>query len=86
MRQTNQLTVDPSLACVCEQGYALLEFAEQDEAQAAIQACQEGLTLLDQELKADFAFVKPPAGAVSIRGVASRRVNANRDRSRSPGR
>ncbi|TKY88889.1 hypothetical protein EX895_002130 [Sporisorium graminicola] len=67
-------------------GYALLEFAEQDEAQAAIQACSEGLTLLDEELKADFAFVKPPAGASAARGTGSRRTNANRDRSRSPGR
>ncbi|KAJ9474934.1 RRM domain-containing protein [Pseudozyma hubeiensis] len=67
-------------------GYALLEFAEQDEAQAAIQACNEGLTLLDEELKADFAFVKPPEGGVAIRGTGSRRANANRDRSRSPGR
>ncbi|CBQ68985.1 related to RNA-binding protein 8A [Sporisorium reilianum SRZ2] len=67
-------------------GYALLEFAEQDEAQAAIQACSDGLTLLDEELKADFAFVKPPAGGAAARGAGSRRANANRDRSRSPGR
>ncbi|SPO30699.1 related to Y14, exon junction complex [Ustilago trichophora] len=68
-------------------GYALLEFAEQEEAQAAIQACSEGLTLLDQDLKADFAFVKPSAGGAASagRGAGSRRA-ANRDRSRSPGR
>ncbi|SPO31046.1 related to Y14, exon junction complex [Ustilago trichophora] len=66
-------------------GYALLEFAEQEEAQAAIQACSEGLTLLDQDLRADFAFVKPPSGGAAARGAGSRRA-ANRDRSRSPGR
>ncbi|KAF6766950.1 RNA recognition motif domain protein [Kalmanozyma brasiliensis GHG001] len=67
-------------------GYALLEFAERAEAQEAIEACNDGLTLLDQELKADFAFVHPPAGAAAGRGTGSRRGNANRDRSRSPGR
>ncbi|SNX87076.1 related to Y14, exon junction complex [Melanopsichium pennsylvanicum] len=67
-------------------GYALLEFGEQEEAHSAIQACNgDGLTLLDQELKADFAFVKPSEGGATIQGAGSRR-NADRHRSRSPGR
>lgn len=68
------------------QGYALLEFDTQEEAQEAIQACKDGLTLLEEELKADFTFVKPPAGAISGRSSGQRRANADRDRSRSPGR
>ncbi|KAJ1017778.1 hypothetical protein NDA16_005095 [Ustilago loliicola] len=67
-------------------GYALLEFGEQEQAQEAIQACKDGLTLLEEELKADFAFVKPPAGVIAGRSAGQRRANANRDRSRSPGR
>ncbi|KAJ1019821.1 hypothetical protein NDA13_006045 [Ustilago tritici] len=67
-------------------GYALLEFDTQEEAQEAIQACKDGLTLLEEELKADFAFVKPPADAISGRSSGQRRANADRDRSRSPGR
>ncbi|PWY98108.1 PCI-domain-containing protein [Testicularia cyperi] len=69
-------------------GYALLEFETQDEAQAAIDACTNGLTLMDEPVKADFAFVKPPQGASAARagsGVGRRaQAAAGRDRSRTP--
>ncbi|KAN0062568.1 hypothetical protein ACQY0O_005100 [Thecaphora frezii] len=71
-------------------GYALIEFETHDEAKAAIDACAQGLTLLDQALKADFAFVRPPAGGMGIRGAGRRAAagnhNASRNRSRSPAR
>lgn len=65
-----------------EQGYALIEFATNAEAKTAIHACEENLTLMDQRLFADFAFVRPTAR--KIKGRAARR--AARARSRSPGR
>ncbi|PWN49813.1 RNA-binding domain-containing protein [Violaceomyces palustris] len=67
-------------------GYALVEFETHAEAKKAIDACSNGLTLLDQALKADFAFVRPPAGGTGIRGTARRSAGAPRDRSRSPSR
>ncbi|MCO5555842.1 hypothetical protein L7F22_009387 [Adiantum nelumboides] len=71
-------------------GYALLEFSSLSEANQAIDACKDGLTLMDKELKAGFAFVQPPEHLstktqMGIRGSASR-GKANRDRSRSPDR
>ncbi|KAK0529498.1 hypothetical protein OC834_001701 [Tilletia horrida] len=74
-------------------GYALIEYETNDEARAAIEACNEGLTLLEQPLKADFAFVRPPSVAVKgtaapgapRRGAMGARV-AGRARSRSPTR
>lgn len=62
------------------QGYALLEYETIDEAKAAIEACKDGLTLMDSDLRADFAFMQPPAHA----GRGSR-ANRQRHRSRSPG-
>ncbi|EPQ31246.1 uncharacterized protein PFL1_01431 [Pseudozyma flocculosa PF-1] len=72
-------------------GYALIEFETHEEAKAAVEACANGLTLLDQPLKADFAFVRPPAGGVGIRGSGRRggpggNAAATRNRSRSPAR
>lgn len=69
-------------------GYALLEFSNLEEANQAILACKDGLTLMDKELKAGFAFVQPPAhisttSQIGNRGASSRR-KATRDRSRSP--
>ncbi|KAL9933800.1 hypothetical protein V8E36_007458 [Tilletia maclaganii] len=73
-------------------GYALIEYETNDDARAAIEACNEGLELLEQPLKADFAFVRPPstavkgtAGAAPRRGAMGERV-AGRARSRSPSR
>ncbi|KAK0553771.1 hypothetical protein OC846_000419 [Tilletia horrida] len=74
-------------------GYALIEYETNDEARSAIEACADGLTLLEQPLKADFAFVRPPtsamkgapAGAGARRGAMGARV-AGRARSRSPSR
>ncbi|CAO1627153.1 unnamed protein product [Jaminaea pallidilutea] len=41
-------------------GYALLEYDQRSEAKEAIEACRNGLTLMEQKLGADWAFVKPP--------------------------
>ncbi|KAI3625156.1 hypothetical protein CBS9595_000517 [Malassezia furfur] len=60
-------------------GYALLQYETQNEAHKAIEACKAGLTLLEQPLSADYAFVQPPRGAAPH---ARRRVE--RARSRSP--
>lgn len=60
-------------------GYALLQYETQNEAHQAIEACKAGLTLLEQPLNADYAFVQPPRGAAPH---ARRRVE--RARSRSP--
>ncbi|CED84900.1 rna-binding domain-containing protein [Phaffia rhodozyma] len=61
-------------------GYALVEYATIEEAQAAISGAT-GTTLLEQELECDFAFVKPSTAAPSnARGGGGRR------RSVSPGR
>ena len=61
------------------QGYALIQYEARDEAHAAIEACKAGLNLLEQPLKADFAFVEPPK---EVPGARARR--APRERSRSP--
>lgn len=67
-------------------GYALLEFSNLEDAKEAIAACKDGLTLMDKELKAGFAFVQPPSHLqTGIRGAASR-GKATRNRSRSPDR
>ncbi|AYO42695.1 uncharacterized protein DNF11_1745 [Malassezia restricta CBS 7877] len=60
-------------------GYALLQYKTKAEAQRAIDACQQGLTLLEQALDADFAFVQPPA---KTDARVPRRTT--RDRSLSP--
>ncbi|KAE8222699.1 hypothetical protein CF326_g8327 [Tilletia indica] len=73
-------------------GYALIEYETNDEARAAIEACTDGLTLLEEPLKADFAFVRPPSTAVKGTAAAGGRVGAlgarvaGRARSRSPTR
>ncbi|KDN53284.1 RNA-binding domain-containing protein [Tilletiaria anomala UBC 951] len=70
-------------------GYALIEYETNAEARTAIHACETGLTLMEQELKADFAFVRPPALASGAgKGGGGRRGNAGsaRARSRSPSR
>lgn len=50
------------------QGYALVEYKTRDEAQAALEGL-EGITFLDKEITATWAFVKPPRS----RGYARRR-------------
>ncbi|CAO1638483.1 unnamed protein product [Sympodiomycopsis kandeliae] len=68
-------------------GYALLEYEHYDDAKDAVDTCssEEGLALMEQNLQADFAFVKPPhqqnQNGRSVRGVASRD-----HRARSPDR
>ncbi|PWN96767.1 hypothetical protein FA09DRAFT_310462 [Tilletiopsis washingtonensis] len=62
-------------------GYALLEYETQSEASKAIAGCAAGLTLLEQPLQADFAFVRPPtraanAGAATAGGAAPRAPRA----------
>lgn len=66
------------------QGYAFLEYEELQEAQAAIEACKDDLTLMDKPLKADFAFVRPPTNNSANRRGAPQ--TNRRNRSRSPGR
>lgn len=72
-------------------GYALLEFSNVQEAKEAIKACKDGLTLMDKELKAGFAFVQPPPSVsntnagMGVRGTASRGKSI-RHRSKSPDR
>jgi hypothetical protein len=70
------------------QGYALIEYERMEEAQAAIDACQDDLTLMDKRLKADYAFVKPPQNAAtSTTGGRRGAPGSNRrNRSRSPAR
>jgi RNA-binding protein 8A len=68
------------------QGYALLEFEQLDEAKAAIEACQQELTLMDKPLKADFAFVRPPTDAAHSSGRRGAPGAGRRNRSRSPGK
>ncbi len=77
------------------QGYALIEFETSAEAKTAIHACETGLTLMDQELKADFAFVRPPTRAADKSAAASSAATgrkiagsaaAARARSQSPSR
>ncbi|WFD06992.1 hypothetical protein MVES1_002347 [Malassezia vespertilionis] len=60
-------------------GYALIQYEMQSEARDAIDACKQGLTLLEQGLNADFAFVQPPK-----RAPQEARRRARRERSRSP--
>lgn len=70
------------------QGYALIEYETSAEAKTAIHACETGLTLMDQELKADFAFVRPPAPTGGNKGGNRRQGGGGgaRARSRSPSR
>ncbi|PWN38683.1 RNA-binding domain-containing protein, partial [Ceraceosorus guamensis] len=67
-------------------GYALIEYETQSEAKAAIQACQDGLSLMEESLSADFAFVRPPAashGGGGGRNIAGSAIKgAGRDRER----
>ncbi|PWN91378.1 RNA-binding domain-containing protein [Acaromyces ingoldii] len=67
-------------------GYALVEYTTYEEATAVIEACKEGLTLMDKPLKADFAFVRPPALAGRGAGGRGDRGGPRRERSRSPAR
>ena len=63
------------------QGYALIQYKTQQEAEIAIDACKRGLTLLEQPLDADYAFVQPPKQPPHARGGSRRPV---RERSLSP--
>ncbi|WFD15628.1 proteasome regulatory particle subunit [Malassezia arunalokei] len=56
-----------------------VKYKTKAEAQSAIEACKQGLTLLEQALDADFAFVQP-------RGKTDAKVprRTTRDRSLSP--
>ncbi|KAK3309524.1 uncharacterized protein B0T15DRAFT_5226 [Chaetomium strumarium] len=73
-------------------GYALIEYTTLEEARAAIDGAN-GTELLDQTVKVDFAFVRPPPGKANPRqgGAASgaargsnRGARSGRSRSRSP--
>ncbi|EWC43582.1 hypothetical protein DRE_01469 [Drechslerella stenobrocha 248] len=76
-------------------GYALAEYSTKEEAKAAIEGIN-GKKLLDQTVSADFAFVRPPAGAANGgntggsgagRGRGNRGAMAGRrQRSTSPGK
>lgn len=67
------------------QGYALIEYETFADARNAIEACSSGeVTLMEQELKADFAFVRPPTNNQGNKGGNKGAVRRNR--SRSPGR
>ncbi|BEI87043.1 hypothetical protein CcaverHIS002_0703890 [Cutaneotrichosporon cavernicola] len=61
-------------------GYALIEYARKEEAEAAIKET-DGTEFLEKKIHTDFAFAKAPAGARGGRGGPRRR-----DRSLSPGR
>ena len=63
------------------QGYALIQYDTQEEAHKAIDACKKGLTLLEQPLDADYAFVRPPQFAP---GARDGHRYSRRERSRSP--
>ncbi|KAK4047381.1 hypothetical protein OIV83_005428 [Microbotryomycetes sp. JL201] len=63
-------------------GYALIEYAKREEAEAAI-AGASGSQLLEQTIKCDFAFVRPPVKPSEVKGAARR---GGRDRSASPQR
>lgn len=63
------------------QGYALIQYKTQQEAENAIDACKRGLTLLEQPLDADYAFVQPPKQPPHARGGSRRPA---RERSLSP--
>lgn len=63
------------------QGYALIQYDTQEEAHKAIDACKKGLTLLEQPLDADYAFVRPPQFEPGARGGHR---YSRRERSRSP--
>ncbi|CAO1616862.1 unnamed protein product [Parajaminaea phylloscopi] len=65
-------------------GYALLEFASEAEAKTAIDACLNGLTLMDERLTADFAFVQPPNSSQDKKAGNGRHVRDD-IRARSPG-
>lgn len=67
--------------CYSQQGYALLQYETQEEADRAILATKNGLQLLEQPLDADYAFVQPPHHATFSDTRGSRRA---RDRSLSP--
>ncbi|EJT45510.1 hypothetical protein A1Q1_05956 [Trichosporon asahii var. asahii CBS 2479] len=67
-------------------GYALIEYATKEEAEAAIKATN-GTEFLEKKINTDFAFAKPPAGAGGgRRDRAPGRRGGGRDRSVSPGR
>ncbi|KAK6338744.1 RNA-binding protein 8A [Orbilia brochopaga] len=75
-------------------GYALAEYSTKEEARAAVEGIN-GKKLLDQTVAADFAFVRPPPGAVNGgnggggagRGRGARgTAGGRRQRSTSPGK
>ncbi|CCG82354.1 Uncharacterized RNA-binding protein C23A1.09 [Taphrina deformans PYCC 5710] len=61
-------------------GYALIEYANQTEAQSAIEEAN-GTQLLGQKVVVDFAFVEPPE---KVKDIETEREE--RDRSKSPER
>jgi RNA-binding protein 8A len=66
------------------QGYALIEYATLEEAKAAITGTN-GKKILDQEIRADFAFVRGPSKHERGRRFDSGgRGGDRRGRSRSP--
>ncbi|KAK4247210.1 hypothetical protein C7999DRAFT_14745 [Corynascus novoguineensis] len=73
-------------------GYALIEYTTLEEARAAIDGAN-GTELLDQTVKVDFAFVRPPPGKANANGGgrltgargSNRGARSGRSRSRSPG-
>ncbi|WRT65869.1 uncharacterized protein IL334_002820 [Kwoniella shivajii] len=65
-------------------GYALVEFAEKEQAEKAIKDT-DGTTFLEKTIKTDFAFAKAPAGGRS-RAPADGARRGGRDREASPSR
>ena len=64
------------------QGYVLIEYPTLEEAKAAIEGAN-GKQLMEQTLKVDFAFVRPPPTKTQVGPKGGRK--GGRQRSRSPG-
>lgn len=86
MRSLLLTLVVPSLS---PKGYALLEYENFSDAKDAIETCasEEGLTLMEEQLRADFAFVKPPNNFSNGQGRGRGGAGSGPDhRARSPDR